>query len=96
MELENLDTIFEKLKNTNEKINNKFNDILNLKLKISADKVNNLYDISVSLNNTLDELELLYYHLLDNDNTKEISIEMKNKIKSIKIMILMKMSLEND
>lgn len=106
MELENLDTIFEKLKNTNEKINKKFNNILHLKLKISADKISNLYDISISLNKTLDELELLYYHLLDNDNSKEKSIEIKNKIKSIKIdekinkvflpyMMLMKMSLEN-
>lgn len=101
-----LDCVFSKLKNTNSKINSKFEDILKLKLKMNTEYIQKLSEISTNLNFMLDELDDIYYHLLDNDDSYIKSNEEKNKIKNNKIdleiknkflpfMLVMKMALEN-
>lgn len=106
MEEQNLEDIFLLLKETNKKIDNRYNDILNLDLKIDVNHISILSEISSEMNKNLEQLDNIYYHLLGNDNNIEKSNELKGKIKDYEIenkikktflpyMMLMRITLEN-
>lgn len=101
-----LNDIFELLNKKNDCIKNTIDDIGKLKLKINTEYIQKLSDVFDNLNIVCEDLEEIYYHLLDNDNTISKTEADEKEIKTYKIdnmikktflpyMLLMKMKLEN-
>ena len=104
--LTNLKDIFKLLQKTNQKINSKLEDIINLDIIISSNNVEKLSNISSNLNNLLLDLDDIYLHIADNDHSLDKDVELIKRINSSKIddkikkiftpyMFLMKINLEN-
>jgi hypothetical protein len=101
-----LDDIFSLLNNKNSKIKDIFDNINKLKIKIDSEHIEKLLNVSDNLNHAFDELEEIYYHMLDNDSSISKTDEESEEIKTYKIdnhiqkiflpyMMLMKIKLEN-
>lgn len=101
-----LNKLFDKLKKKNNEITLILNDIISLDIKLNADQIGILNNISNNINNTFIDLEKIYYQLLDKNDMIDNIIKAE-KIKEIKIqekidktflpyIILMRMLLENN
>ena len=102
-----LENIFDILSNKNIKIKDTLDDINKLRLNLDTDNIKKLSDVSENLNNAYEDLEEIYYHILDNDNT---ILKTEDELKDMKIrkidniikktflpyMMLMKIKLENE
>ena len=101
-----LNDLFIKLQKKNNDINEIFEKINNLNIKMDTDHIKKLSAVSENLNVVNDDLNEIYYHLIDNDNTISKTLDDQTKIKDYKIdavikktflpyMMLMKINLEN-
>jgi hypothetical protein len=103
---DNLNKLFQNLKNKNEEISLLLNDIINLDIKINTEQLDILNNISNNINNTFIDLEKIYYQLLDkndmidnidkSEKLKEIMIQNKINKTFIPYMLLMRIMLENN
>ena len=102
----NLNNIIKSIKDTNLKINNDLDKILNLNLSVNREDIDLMGEISHKFKDLENNVNTLYLSLLSNDEDKIKSTEEENEIKNIKIdnhikkiflpyMILMRIYLEN-